>query len=117
MLTQPQPISDPARRLLSCLDQVNVPSITLLGTTDVPSHKLPMAQLKFKDCGFSIDLGNQGISSYDLCHIPTQEPTGNRQMYPRLRNGSCHPLLFAVLQGALTALVPLQTRVRCDDPG
>lgn len=61
VLTQPQSFSDPARRLLSCLEQFNVPPITLLGTTDVPSHKLPMAQLKFKDCGFSLDLRNPAM--------------------------------------------------------
>lgn len=52
---------------------------------DIPSHQLSMDQLKFKDCAFSVGLRNWGMSFCDFCHLPTQEPKENRQMYPRLK--------------------------------
>lgn len=65
-----------------------------------------MAQLKFKDCGFSLDLRNWGIFSHNFCHVPTQEPTENRQVDPRLEAAHVVPsfLLFIKLHWQHLAL-------------
>lgn len=65
----------------------------------MPSHQLSMDQLKFKDCAFSVGLRNWGMSFFDFCHLSSQEPKENRQMYPRLKVADAIPslLLFTKL--------------------
>lgn len=76
LLKKDRPMSaDPARSIFqSCLvphqllrkAQVNVPQVTLLGTTAGPSHRLSLAQLKASAAIQRLDLI---ISSSDFCHV------------------------------------------------